>query len=681
MSIPNPGLQLIQERTPEVYLPAEDERKFILNAYRDFLDDKEIKDQAYTLLGPDKTGSAMRSLQTFWDESNSDYNANPDLIDLNDPVVPYSSGISRDKANSIITPLVDQYIYPSVIAQNSNQEIDNVMSRCSRVILEWAHDNDGRPSSNGHTKTKEYVHKMVIEGTVHVQDDIIDGKLDSSMVPNEEIFIPNFFQPNIQLQGHLIRVQNNVTYFEGDDQFGEIPNWKYVMPGSIPDWIQTDPKFKSIYDGIKKENAIQIVRIWRPVPVRKLKELIGNGTLLEHIKRAKYFNIIINGVLMFPADNLMPYHDGWYPITKERLEFFSKPEFYWGNSITNKFREDKKYYDGWKTLLRYKGKISAIPPLLTFNGSFIDGNVIVPGLTTAAPSGMKPEDIAVVPGITTGVNNAELAMLRDAAGEIDRAVPSQQTAGQDTKKRQTAKETIVADQNVQKIISSFAMQVVALIEARTFPILYREFQFLPRRTINKLVMPNQSLPDGKIGSYEIIFQKFDGMTEDEADKKGVDIFKEELKHEKLGTDKRIVYVNPDYLKELDLYVKVTADITQKKTGALKKSEAEFKWNLYSQAPDVFNRKAAARKLVRELDDDENEMILSDSPDAMKQQIEQQQQQQKGGDAPTGPEDMAGGGGGPKVGNKAKGKGSSGNDKNQISGLMGNISKDYKNSVV
>ncbi|GAI33085.1 unnamed protein product, partial [marine sediment metagenome] len=186
-----------------------------------------------------------------------------------------------------------------------------------------------------------------------------------------------------------MRVQDNVTYEEAEEQLGGLENFqKYVYPQMTTIFTgMNDTKFQQLNQMIDSQNKCQIVREWSIVPRHKLKQLKNDGRLPQYVKKAKYFNIICNGVLMFPPYTLMPYHDGNYPINKGIFEMFARPEYYWGNSLPNKIKEDKKWKDGWKTLIRWKGKMSAIPPLITFNGTFVDSDITVPGMITAAPAG------------------------------------------------------------------------------------------------------------------------------------------------------------------------------------------------------------------------------------------------------------------------------------------------------
>ena len=590
------------------YTPQPSDYEYILEAYSDFIYDRNLKNQAQDMLGG-------RTLAKFWEDSESDYNVLCETQSPNDPVVPYASGVSRDKANVFISNLALNLFYPTVVAQNSNQEVDRVMSRVSRALLEYAHENDGRPAASGHSKFLDYVHKSVVQGTVHIQDDCVDGRLVSSLVPNEEIYISNYFQPNIQLQPRLMRVTDHITYQEAELEFGELENFRdYVYPGmgTIFSTDNDSGLFKEITQILDTKDKCQVVRRWTPVPARKLAQYKAEGRLPKHVVRAKYFNIIINGVLMFPAENLMPYHDGFYPITKGRFEMFSKPEYYWGNSLPNKIKQDKKWKDGWKTLLRWKAKLSAIPPLITFNGAFVDGDIVIPGMITQAPAGRGKDDIQGIPGLSAGLNNSDQAIMNDADEEINRSTVSPQQEGQVSKGRQTAQEIVLAEANAKKILNGFAMQIMFMTSARAFPILMRMFQFLPKREISKIAVPNQQLPGGKSGTMEVIFINPVEMTAGELDDIEYSIYAEEKAAERRGSYKKMVYVNAEYLKELDLYVKASVEEVLPDNPVIRQAKADMKFQRYSSRPDLFNQKAAARRLVIENGDDEEEMLNNES---------------------------------------------------------------------
>lgn len=588
------------------YIPNEEQRDFILKTYNDFLDDKEIKDQSWDVLNG-------RSLKTFWADSDYDYNVLVDDDETN-PVAQYSSSISRDKANTFISSLSLQLLYPGITAQNDQQEIDNIMSRVSRSVLEWQFENDGRPSESGLLKNLRYTHKQVVSGTVHIQDDFTqDGKLISSLVPNEEIYIPNFFQPDIQQQSHLIRLSENKDYKEVEAEFGEFDNWKYVSPG-MDGWIQDNDEFNQKYKGIVEDNKVTVVRIWRPVPKKEIEKLKTNGRLPKKCSKAKYYNVVINGIVMFDLDNLMPYHDGNYPINKGIFESFSPCTFYWGNSMPNKARQDKKWLDGWKTLIRYKAKLAALPPQLNFSGSHIDEDIVIPAKTTDMPKGMLPEQMVTIPGISNGITNGDIAIMKDATEDIERATASPQTSGQQGSKQQTARETMIIEANAQKAMMGFAQQIAFLQEARVYPIIKRSYQLIPRSDLEKIAIPNQVFGDGKSGIMEVIFGDMQGKedTKENKLKDSYKVYDKELRmEEEDGIARQIYVLDSEYVYNLDFYCKALAESLPRMTSAMRESKAALKYETYAQNPYI-DQIANTRNLIRANGDNEDELIKKDN---------------------------------------------------------------------
>lgn len=591
------------------YIPTPEEASFITQVYADFTWCYNLKLQEQDILGG-------VTITDFWDQCNYDYNVITEPQDENDPVVPYASTISRDRSNAFISNLTLQMLYPSVTAQNDHQEIDRIVSKTSRSLLEWLHNNDGRPSMSGQQKAIMYTHKQVVEGTVHVMDNIIDNKLESQLVPNQEIFIPNFMQPDIQKQPKLFRCQENVLYEEANALFGALPRFReHVMPGSINQWTINNVAFADELQSIVLQDRVHIIWMWYDVP----RNLFKKYGIPKDRPAAKLFNVMINGVLMFKYDNLMPYHDGLYPISKGIFEHFSDPRYYWGNSMPGKAKHDKKWLDGWKTLIRYKAKLAALPPIITFNGKFIDSDFYIPGSTNVAPTGMKAEDISTIPQLTTGVTMSDINIMDRAEREISEGNMSPQQMGAPAETRQTRGEAMLREENAQKILGLFGQQVAFLVEARTYPILRRAFQFIPKSKLEKIVVTEQSLPGGKIGDVEILFQKMPDMTPDEYEEWSFGLAKQESDAAKNGRNKKIYYVDPKYLNHIDLYVTAVADPMPKKTSAMRRAEAMFKYNFYASDPESFKKTSAAREVVRELGDDEND-VINDQQMMMPQQL-------------------------------------------------------------
>jgi hypothetical protein len=310
----------------------------------------------------------------------------------------------------------------------------------------------------------------------------------------------------------------------------------------------------------------------------------------------------------------MPYYHGQYPVCKGIFESFSPSEYYWGNSMPNKCRQDKKFLDGWKTLIRYKAKLGAIPPLLNFTGQHVDGDIMIPGNIADMPANFDPSKISVVPGISTGATNSDMQIMNDTIRDIDRATAAPQTSGQESGQRaQTATETITINEQAQKSMMGLAQQISFLQESRSFHILKSSFQFIPRQKIAKLAIPSQVFPDGSTGTLEVIFEKLPDMTDEQKLDHSFSILQKENISKKQGINKKIVYLDKEYIQDLDLYCKASAESASVDTPSIREAKAEKRFMTYSSRPDLFNEKKAARNLVRDYGDDESQMIIEAPP--------------------------------------------------------------------
>lgn len=567
----------------------EEQRKFVVGVWSKFQKMYVLRAETLDILGG-------MTLQDYWDESVRDYGVLADEVrDPNDPVEQYQSTISRDKADVFIANLIGQLLYSDVIAQNNDQEIDRIVSRVGSSMLEWAYKTDGWPSESGQQKNARYIHKMVVEGSVHVIDVVTKDGLESELVPNEEVYISNFWQPDIQKQPVVIRAKTNVLYDEAEQMFGDMENWKYVTKGTwAQNWFNEAPFLKNGFDGLEWDEKCQILYVWKKATPSELKALKKDGKVAKSAKRACFYNVIVNDVPMFPPDNLLAYKHGFYPLSKGKFQEFAKPEFYYGNSAPNKVKEDKRWLDSWKTLLRYKGKLGVLKPSLVIGGT-LDEEILLPSKMTPVEAGME---IIPIAGVSDGISQQDVTLLEMAVNEIDRGSVSAQTAGQAGDRKETARAATIMAANSDKLLDSVSQQVAFLQASRSFPILLSLFQLIPKGDIKKIAIPDQTLQDGLRGSFEVIFEDPGELTKMEELEKSMEIMVKERKSRKDKAPKDIVYINPSYLKDLKYYVTSDASSILQDKSAARMQGFQTDLPMLLQNPDIFDRNEAAREYVR-----------------------------------------------------------------------------------
>jgi hypothetical protein len=593
--------KMILEQLPEsvpTYIPDEETSEFIVKVYKDYRKDLDLKLKSLKFLGG-------RGLQKFWDDCIADYNNFVPSDPSDDWMKYYPDGITRDKVNVFISNLVSNLVEPRVFAQNQNQEIDNIISRILGILLSYAVKNDGRPSLNGHFKFIQAVHKAVVEGTVHRMIYINDDrKHETEIIPNEEVFISNFLQYDIQKQPHFLRVQENVSYEEAKREFGSLDNFKYVIPGEVSKWNVSQPFFKEYDSLLIKENRVQIIRLWYPVPFEKLS---------KKRKQQKYFNVLINGVLMFPIDNIDAYRHGYYPISKMVFEMFDA-NFYWGNSLPNKLRHDKKWADALRTMIMNKEKLNLMPPMFARNGFVVDKDVYVPSKITNV-QGNPQEDLIQVPGVTP-VTQSDVTMLDLISKSADSASTSPTFGGQPSRQPRTLGEIEIMELNANRLMISFGIMIATGIETEGWLTLRNIIQFYPRNKVNELArvsIPNQNLKTGAIGNIDIIFDNVMNLDKEQRKKKAFDILSMESEAKKQGVEREITYIDPSYAENLDLFIQVVGNPVQRIDDASKRYLTLQKYlQVYLNNPNI-DQRAALRQVIQSQGDDENILLIQQQP--------------------------------------------------------------------
>lgn len=537
--------------------------------------------------------------QTFKERQDADildYGALSDeLQDPDDPVKKYTSTVSRDKTFAVIANATSDLLYPDVTAQNDEQMIDRVLGRVSSSLLRFAHKHDGFPNEMGEQKNSRYAHTAAIEGTCHVLDIVTKDGLESELVPNEEVFIPNFFQPNLQKQPRFYRAKFNTLYEEAEAMFGHRKEFRRVgRDGNWWDKYQDQsPDVKNSFGALLEEDKVSIIYIWE----HKI-----TYTKKGSPKRKVLQNVLVNDVPMFPPDHKLPYHHGYYPLSKLIFEYHAKADYYWGNSVPSKCREDKTYKEELKTLLRFKGKQAALPPQIIV-GMEADDTMFLPSAITSKPQGSTVE---AVPGIT-GVTQGDTELMRMTDEEISRATVSPKITGLPAQHRETASAVRIEASNSQALLDPFKKQIAYFMQSRSFPILMALFQMLPKRDLRRIAVPDEKLSDGLTGTFEIIFEDVDLLEAEQRMERSFKIRGEQERSRMRGEPKDTVYVSPSYVKNLKFYLFSDASGASGK-DAMRRDRWERMLPFLLNNPDLFERKEIGRETARL--NDFNEKILS-----------------------------------------------------------------------
>jgi len=584
-----------EPRDIKSYNPSPEEREFILKWYGAFSEDKQLKDQKYRCLG-------NTTLERFWQISKDNYDVIVPLKSKADWKRQAKRTITRDKANGFIAKMVRKIIYPQVLAQNRNQEIDVKASKILGILLEW-----------WERKMKavriyiDAIIKCVIEGTIHIQSNVINGFEEREVVGNEEIFIPNIKQKNIQKQSHLIRA-HITTYEEAKLVFDDFDNWDYVLAGNSSQWGFKDPLLNDIDTGIEESNEVLIVYLWEHTGYDK-----------KNNPKEKLYNVLINGVPMYAIDNKLNLKHNRYPVSKTIFETFSDPNFYWGNSLANKCKHDQEYLDAFRTILLNKAILNLLPALMNKGGEHVDEDVIVPGKIT--PTQLSEGDIFVVPGTDKPITASDLNVEALVERSIDEGTQPPTSLGQGSSGGRTLGEIQLKDLRASELLETFGNMISFLVEDMAELSLPNILQFGIKGNIQQLVeegdaeilskktieISNQRLDTGETGILSLNFvSKGQHPTP-------MDILKQEKQAEKEGNKKEIVYVDPIYFEELDKFVYVSANPADKVSKLSEQlMTLERYQGVYRNNANI-DQKEAVRQVIIAFNDDEEKLLVKEMP--------------------------------------------------------------------
>lgn len=578
----------------KAYVPKQDVKDYLQKWYKAYQEDRTLKDQYYRRLG-------NTTLSKFWQIGDDNYDVIVPVRNKGDWKRNAKRTITRDKADGFISKLVKRVIASQVIAQNKNQEIDLEASRIFGILLTWW-DRISR-------STRVYVdaiHTAVVQGTVHVGQTVRNGREQREIWPNKEIYIPNFKQPDLQKQSHLIRA-HITTYEEAKLIFGKSDQWKYVQPGSPDSWAIEDEYYNEYNSGVTQEDQVLIIYLWEHTGYDKNDK-----------PKQKLCNVLIQGVNMHDIDNKQNLKHKCYPCSKTIFAKFADAVWYWGNSLPNKVREDQRYLDAFRTILLNKALINLLKPLMNKGGEHIDDDLIVPAKVT--PTQTSKDDIYVIEGIADPITSNDIAIEQLVEREVDEGTQPPASLGQNTKGQQTLGEIQLKDARASELLETFGRSASFLAEDMGLQSLSNIVQFEVKKNIQRLVnkagilfqktieVGDQALRGGEMGFASLKFTPQDQQpTPDEIAKEEFDFKK------KTGKNKNISHIDPKYIEELDKFIYVEGNPMEKPnkvTQALLNLQ-RYK-EVYYNNPNIV-QKEATRTIVRDADDDEDRLLQDQQP--------------------------------------------------------------------
>lgn len=288
--------------------------------------------------------------------------------------------IERNKAISIASHVTSQILYPKIFAFDQDSNLQAEAAEVLEDLMEWAGDHSDyaytalqaviqalvAPASIVYSEYVQ-VHRTVkrekMAGGKYRTEQILDETLSGFrdyMVPVDQLFIENFFEPDLQKQGWLIwrRVQDHTMM---QQKYGHLPNFKFVQPGMQCLFNDANQGFYYIYDPEMRETMDEEV-------------IYFNRTLDVRL-------VTLNGVLVTAPDESNPRQDKLYPFSKFGYELIDMRCFYY-KSLVFKVSRDANIINTIYPMVIDGTYLNIMPPFTQTGGEIIGSDVIVPGLVT-----------------------------------------------------------------------------------------------------------------------------------------------------------------------------------------------------------------------------------------------------------------------------------------------------------
>lgn len=506
--------------------------------------------------------------------------------------------VIRNKCMSIAAHATARLIFPKVFAYNDNSDEQADAARVLEDLMEWSGDESNyaytalmrvitamsSPASIGYTEYGEVMRNVKVEknGDTWTEKQIRDEAYPCFMdevVPVNQLYIQNIFEPDIQKQGYLIW-RKVYAFSEAQNKYASVyDNFKYVKPGVQTIYDDANRQFYYVYDPNMRQEDIEEVVYWN--------------------KNLDLKIIMVNGVMMTDCDNPNPRNDKLYPFDKFGYEPINNRFFYY-KSLSFKLQHDADIVNTLYQMVIDGTYLSIFKPMVNVGGEIIASDVIVPGaVTTLSDPNADLRAINVGSDLKSGLET--LSVVENSINESSQE-PLQN--GQDTGGTQTAYEISKIEQNANTVLGLF-LQMIAkhvrdygklrigdILQYLTLPEV-SDITGDPELTYKTFFLKGNAKTGGKNKKIEFDKEIPDEMSTDEHLGKSYDVLTEE---DKKGME--IAKVNPSLLREIKYMVTISPDVLNPRSEDLERAyNLEEYDRMVSAPPGMFDPEATAKLLL------------------------------------------------------------------------------------
>lgn len=501
--------------------------------------------------------------------------------------------IIRNKAVSIAAHATATLIFPKVFAYNDTSDEQQDAAQVMEDLMEWSGDQSNYantalrrtissltdPASIGYTEyceTYRSVKRPNANGGYTkeiILDETLSGFQDTT-VSVDELFIENFYEPDIQKQGWLVW-RKVISYALAEAKYqGKYPDkFKYVQPGVQTILNDANQTFYQVYDTNMRQYDVEEIMYW-------------NRSLDVKV-------VMVNGVMLTDFDNPNPRNDKLYPFDKFGYELINNRCFYY-KSLAFKLMHDADIINTLYPMIIDGTYLNLMPPMVQIGDEIIGSDVIVPGAVTNLQStGADLKAITTSNNLTAGLN--ALAQVEASITESSESVPSFGGA------RVTAYQMSLMQQNAATILGLFVQMIAQHVKDYGKLRLGDILQYLTIADVDKITadaplvyktfLMQDKQSNGRTKTRKI---QFDGDMSDKP-MSGEDQLSASYDQLKAGdqTNMEIWKVNPRLVRDLKYMLTVAPDALSPRSEDLEK---QFDLETYDRA--ILNPMADQEEVYR-----------------------------------------------------------------------------------
>lgn len=529
--------------------------------------------------------------------------------------------IVRNKAMSIAAHATARLIFPKILAYNNQSEEQGDAAVVMEDLMEWSGDISNysfvalmrvltalsSPASIGYTEYGEVTRLVKTEKKdgkwieKRIKDEAYPCFMDA-VVPVDQLYIENFYEPDIQKQGWIIW-RKVYSYSEAQGKYNGIyDNFQFVRPGVQTTYDDANRTFYYVYDPNMRQEDVEEIMYWN--------------------KNLDLKIIMVNGVMLTDCDTPNPRQDKLFPFDKFGYEPINNRFFYY-KSLAFKLQQDANIINTLYQMVIDGTYLAIFKPMIAVGGEIIASDVIVPGAVTTFTS--PDSDLRAI-NVGSDLKSG-LETLATVEQSIDDTAQDKQQANQANGSSPTAYEISKREENATIVLGLF-LQMIAkhvrdfgklrlgdIVQYLTLPEVV-EISGEPQLIYKTFFVQGKGGANNKKIQFDGDFP--DSMTEDEYLEKSYELLGEE-KQKKMTISK----VHPQYFRELEYMTVVSPDIMNPRSESLERAYSLETYDRLVQNPAADQDEAL-------------KLLLSNDPTTKKdvdKYIGKQGQQQQPGQPP------------------------------------------------